>query len=164
MVNIKEEYGPETVGAAKQWDAANMKALAAEIEDSKKKIKGTRMFGMKTKAQKAKINALQKKADVADKASQELRKMKAGDEQKLVRTALGISDSYEIDKPTVEEDGEAAITTGNIGSPTMATGEPAKGGSSALYYPKVGPMVSRRGDIKPKKKKKVREFTEYYFN
>ena len=62
------------------------------------------------------------------------------------------------------EEAQGAVTTGNIGSPTMATGEPAKGGSSALYYPKVGPMVSRRGDIKPKKKKKVREFTEYYFN
>ena len=67
-------------------------------------------------------------------------------------------------KIDVEEEAQGAVTTGNIGSPTMATGEPAKGGSSALYYPKVGPMVSRRGDIKSKKKKKIREFSEYYFN
>jgi len=63
------------------------------------------------------------------------------------------------------EDAQGAITMGNVGSPTMATGEPAKGGSSALYYPKVGPMMSRRGDIKSKKKKKkIREFNEFYFS
>ena len=73
-------------------------------------------------------------------------------------------ESTQLSKPEIGEEAQGAVTTGNIGSPTMATGEPAKGGSSALYYPKVGPMVSRRGDIKPKKKKKVREFTEYYFN
>lgn len=73
-----------------------------------------------------------------------------------------------ISKEELEEDGEGAvagITTGNMGSPTMATGEKAPFGSSAIYADRAS-MTSRGGQVgmpKPlkKKKKKIRESIEY---
>lgn len=73
----------------------------------------------------------------------------------------------------LEEDGAvpaiagASISTTNIGSSTISTSdggtEKAPFGNSSIYAPKVGNMMSRKGDIKSKKKKKkVREFVEFY--
>jgi len=105
----------------------------------------------------------------ARKAAKEKAKLAKAVAQKLQQAGMNPTDP-EIMKiagleSTQYEDAQGGITTGSIGSPTMATGEPARFGSSAIFAPKVGSMLSRKGDIPSKKrKKKVREFTEYYFN
>lgn len=127
--------------AKKKFRMAEIPAIQKEIAKLKNSLASTENSDEK-KALKAQIDALNIKI-------------------KSFRQADPVKDE------SVEEEAQGAVTTGNIGSPTMATGEPTKGGSSALYFPKVGPMLSRKGDIQSKKRKrkgKIREFNEYYFS
>ena len=73
----------------------------------------------------------------------------------------------------VDEESAGTVSTTSIGSPTMSTSdggtEPAIYGSSHIFADKVGPMVSRKGDVGPQCKKKKRkktqkEFVEFYFD
>lgn len=82
--------------------------------------------------------------------------------------------SYRVGDPVkesnVEEEAQGAVTTGSIGSPTMSLGDGGTSnavyGSSHIYAPKVGPMMSRKGDIKCKckKNKKKKNFSQHYFD
>lgn len=114
--------------------------------------------GILTPARKA----AREKAKLAKLVAAQLSVKKDSLSDEDIKKIAGV-ESIQFSQPTLE-DAQGGITTGSIGSPTMATGEPARFGSSAIYAPKVGAMLSRKGDIKLKKKKKVREFTEYYFS
>ena len=103
------------------------------------------------------------------------------DEKKGLRAeidALNIKiKSFRKNDPVREEveneEAQGAVTTGNVGSSTMSTSDggtvPAAFGSSHIYAPSMG-MFKRRGYTPPKeslpkgkkKKKKIREFVEFY--
>jgi hypothetical protein len=76
--------------------------------------------------------------------------------------------SYRAGDP-VKEETQASVTTGSIGSSTMATSDGGTAlavyGSSHIYAPKIGEIASRKGDMKKKKKRKKlnKEFVEHYF-
>lgn len=113
--------------------------------------------GILTPARKA----AKEKAKLAKSVADKLRHAGQNPSDVEIMKIAGL-ESKQIFQSTVE-DAQAGITTGNVGSPNMSTGEPAKFGNSSIYAPKVGPMISRKGDIPfKKKKKKVREFVEFY--
>lgn len=133
-------------------------SIDGKIKELQKKRPGAFAPQSSKKAYQAKINGLNKLKQKID-----VTKLKDLD---AVEQIFSSTDLSKIG-PKIEEDGEGAISTGNIGSPTITTdtGETkvAPFGSSAYYAPKVLPMVSRKGDIKTtKKKKKIREFLEFY--
>ena len=80
-----------------------------------------------------------------------------------------VKDSVEYDKNVeIGEEAQGAVTTGSIGASTMSTSDggttPAIYGNSSIYAPSVG-VVTRYGKTFPPKKvkkKKVREFIEFY--
>lgn len=79
------------------------------------------------------------------------------------------SDPVKDESTNIGEESGGAIATSTIGSPTIGDGEggtkPAPFGSSAIFAKSTG-TVSRKGYFPPvdkkKKKKKVREFIEFY--
>lgn len=147
--DILGDLAPQAKNVVKfQRDAALKAALKAAKAST----------GIMTPARKA----AKEKAKLAKAVAQRLQQAGMNPTDPEIMKIAGL-ESKQISQPTVE-DAQAGITTGSIGSPTMATGEPARFGSSAIYAPKVGAMISRKGDIKPKRKRKIKEFTEYYFN
>jgi len=114
----------------------------------------------------------------ARKAAKEKATLAKAVAQKLSTTGTNLTDleilkiagleSTEINGTKIGEEAQGAVTTGNLGVSTMSTGEgdkvPAAFGSSHIFAPKVGSMLTRKGDIKSKKKRRIREFTEYYFS
>lgn len=80
-----------------------------------------------------------------------------------------LSRKYDV---SLDEEAQAAVTTGSIGSPTMSTGDggtaPAIFGNSSIFAKSMG-TISRVGSFpavnfkKKKKKKTQKEFVEFYF-
>jgi hypothetical protein len=110
------------------------------------------------------LNALSDQIDTHKKAIANLQAKKDAIDERKSRELDRAEDTNES---LQGEDASAAVNTGSLGVATATTNDgatiDAPFGSSYIYAPKMG-MVSRKGDVKSKKKKKKsKNFYKSYF-